>query len=192
MRLVLLATLALLSAMARAQECQEVSTAPSSLDATLMKPGAFRLVLVATSGRKRGGTTRGNLKLNRTSTSDRSPKTGELADDSWGRDITTAPLYGWATANWRSIGAPVSYREARSRDPVYPGVLVRILSSPGYPYTPTLKIAGNARAGEITLDGAGIFLSVRQLDDTGFYGDWRGAGVVTSGSGHFCAIRLNR
>jgi hypothetical protein len=157
-----------------------------------MKPGSFRLVLVATSGRKVGGVAKGELNLRPTSSTDTSPKTGQRAQD---RNIAETPLYGWVTADWKVVDAPVGDNDARSRDPVFPGVLVLLASfKEGYSTrTPILLIStvSNRRDGEVVLDGGGIGLWVRQLTDKGFAGEWSRWGIVPSGSGYFCATPVN-
>lgn len=176
---------------ALADACDDVSAMPQSLTAPLMSPGTFQLTLVATSGRQIGGVAEGVLDLRPTSSTDRSPRTAELAND---RSIADVPLYGWATADWRLIGAPVGHERAGSRDPVFPGVLVIFASwKEGYrPRTPVLLISSvsNRRGGEMMTDGAGIGLWVRKLDETGFAGEWSGWGIAISGSGYFCATPL--
>jgi hypothetical protein len=177
---------------ALAQPCEDVSAQPQSLAAQLMNPGSFRLTLVATRGRKIGGITEGVLELRPTSSSDKSPQTGELASD---RNIADVPLYGWVTADWRLIDAPVGDERAGSRDPVFPGVLAIFASwKEGYSSrTPVLLIStvSNRRAGEIMTDGGGIGLWVRKLDERGFAGEWSGWGIAISGSGYFCATPLS-
>jgi hypothetical protein len=182
---------ALLAATARAASCEDVSALPQVLAATVMKPGSFRLVLIATSGRRTGGIAEGELDLRVTSSTDRSPRTGQLAND---RNTGEAPLYGWAVADWKLVDAPVRDDNARSRDPVFPGVLVKFASwREGYSAsTPVLLIStvSNRGDGEIILDGGGIGLWVRQLDENGFAGEWSGWGIAMSGSGFFCATPL--
>lgn len=171
-----------------ADSCQDASALPQSLASQLMTPGTFRLTLVATSGRKIGGIAEGVLDLRPTSSSDKSPQTGELASD---RNIADVPLYGWATADWRSVDAPVGNEQAGSRDPVFPGVLAIFASwKEGYSSrTPVLLIStvSNRRNGELMTDGSGIGLWVRKLDEAGFAGEWSGWGIALSGSGYFCA-----
>ena len=173
------------------EACEDVSAKPQYLAAPIMNPGSFRLTLVATSGRKIGGIAEGVLDLRPTSSSDRSPQTGEPAKD---RNIADVPLYGWVAADWRLIDAPVGDEQARSRDPVYPGVLAVFASwKEGYtPNTPVLLIstASNRRNGEILLDGGGIGLRVRHLSEAGFAGEWSGWGIAISGGGYFCATPL--
>jgi hypothetical protein len=176
---------------ALADACEDVSAKPQSLAVPIISPGSFRLTLVATSGRKIGGIAQGGMDLRPTSSSDRSPQTGELAKD---QNIADVPLYGWATADWRLIDAPVGDERARSRDPVFPGVLATFASwKEGYSArTPVLLIstASNRRNGELMLDGGGIGLWVRQLSEEGFAGEWSGWGIAMSGSGYFCATPL--
>jgi hypothetical protein len=176
---------------ALADPCEDVSALPQSLAAQLINPGTFRLTLVATSGRKIGGIAEGVLDLRPTSLSDKSPQTGELASD---RNIADVPLYGWVTADWRLIDAPVGNEQAGSRDPVFPSVLAIFASwKEGYSSrTPVLLIStvSNRRNGELMTDGGGIGLWVRKLDEAGFAGEWSRWGIAISGSGYFCATRL--
>jgi len=184
-------SLTLVAGVARAEPCEDVSARPQSLAATIMKTGSFRLVLVATSGRQAGGVVEGDLNLLPTRSTDRSPQTGQLAKD---RNIADVPLYGWASADWKLVDAPVGDARARSRDPILPGVLVIFASwKEGYSArTPVLLIStvSNRRDGELMTDGGGIGLWVRQLNETGFAGEWSGWGIALSGSGYFCATSL--
>ena len=178
--------LLLLPAAARAATCEDVSSLPQRLAAPVMKPGSYHLVLVATKGERKGGIAEGDLTLRPTSSTDRSPRTGKTA-----QDFTDVPLYGWAAADWNSIGAPVGDEEALSRDPVFPGVLVMFGDwKKGYSAkTPLLLISTpiNRGGGEIIVDGGGIGLWVREITKKGFAGEWSGSGVAISGSGYFCA-----
>jgi len=40
------------------------------------------------------------------------------------------------------------------------------------------------------LDGAGIVMYVRRIDEAGFRGTWQEWGIVRAGRGYFCATRV--
>lgn len=93
-----------------------------------------------------------------------------------------------------------------SRDPIYPGVLVKVseLGEEGYPpLTPVLKIGTVSQTRnpviasdekgeniELATDGMGIGMWVTWADESGFGGVWQEYGIVYDGRGTFCATRL--
>jgi hypothetical protein len=177
-----------------AQECEVVDEIPASFEGSAIRPGTYRLVMIATSGSRTGASTEGMLTLRPTSPTDSSPTTSREVRDSLG---TETPLYGWTDLDFQSIGAPIgesSDPSPLSRDPTSPGVLVTIGRwDDRYPEdTPVLLVstASNRRDGAIVLDGGGIGLSVRRLAPDGFSGEWYRWGIAISGSGHFCAWRV--
>jgi hypothetical protein len=185
-----------LGVIAHAETCKEVPTIAASFDVGLMRPGTYKLVLVATSGRKQGASAEGELSLRPTSSLDRSPRTGKVAQDA---NFVVTPLYGWSDLDFLAVGASVASGSGgdpapSSRDPVYPGVLVRIGSlKEGYPpNSPVLLIAtvSNRRDDVLATDGGGIGLWVRRLDKNTFAGEWSRWGLAMSGSGYFCATRV--
>jgi hypothetical protein len=190
---ILISLLALAACAARADTCEQVRSVAASFDIALLKPGTYRLVLVATSGREQGASAEGELNLRPTSSSDRSPRTGQLAQD---RNLAEAPLYGWSDLDFVAVGASARKASASSRDPVFPGVLVRLISwQEGYPpNTPVLLVstASNRRDEVLMTDGAGIGLWVRRLSDGSFAGEWSRWGIAISGSGYFCATLVER
>jgi hypothetical protein len=185
---IIVSLLALAAYAARADTCERAPSVAASFDVTLLKPGTYKLVVVATSGRKQGASAEGELNLRPTSPSDRSPRTGQIAQD---RNLAEAPFYGWAELDFLAVGAPVGNAVASSRDPVFPGVLVRLISwQEGYPEkTPVLLVStvSNRRDDMIVMDGGGIGLWVRRLSDGSFAGDWSGWGIAISETGYFCA-----
>jgi hypothetical protein len=190
---ILVSLLALAACAARADTCEEVPSVAASLDSALLKPGTYKLVVVATSGRKQGASAEGELNLRPTSPSDRSPRTGQIAQDT---NLAEAPLYGWAELDFLAVDAPVGNALASSRDPVFPGVLVRLISwQEGYPAkTPVLLVStvSNRRDDMILLDGGGIGLWVRRLSEGSFAGEWSGWGIAISGTGYFCATLVGQ
>ena len=190
---ILISLLVFCAAVARADDCEEVPSVATSFDVALVRPGTYKLILVATSGRNQGASAEGELSLRPTSASDRSPRTGQVAQD---ENLAEVPFYGWAELDFLAVGASVGNASAgdpapNSRDPVFPGVLVRLVSwMQGYPRdTPVLLIStvSNRRDDVLATDGGGIGLWVRRLGETSFAGEWSRWGIVISGSGYFCA-----
>jgi len=159
----------------------------------VLKPGEYELVLVATEGSHRGRRVAGPLTLRSASPSDRSPRTGEIAED-----FADTPLFGWVDFDLLAVGAPICFEEPHpspdSRDPVFPGVLVQQydfgidlgLKHPAH--TPILLIGtlSNIRTQNGWLDGCGIGLFVQAFTDGRFVGEWKEWGIVADGRGYFC------
>jgi hypothetical protein len=157
-----------------------------------IEAGEYKVVFVATNGRWEGEIASGTLVLRKTSPYDRSPRTGEKA-----QDHQIAPLFGWLDADLSSVGAPIMpdkvVASPQSRDPVYPGVLVLSIDwgkdyPPGTPVL-TVSTLSNLRNGILWTDGAGIGLWVHSVTPEGFSGLWREWGIVVGGRGHFCATK---
>jgi len=187
-RYLVLTLLAFVACGARAETCEEVPSVAASFDIGLLMSGTYELVLVATSRRERGAIAEGSLTLRPTSSSDRSPRTGQLAQD---KNLADTPFYGWADLDFLAVGARVGSTAASSRDPVFPGVLVRLVSwQRDYPRnTPVLLVStgANRRDDMLLEDGGGIGLWVRRLGVGSFAGEWSRWGLAVSGSGYFCA-----
>jgi hypothetical protein len=160
---------------------------------TVLASGDYTLTLVTTRGLKAGSQATGSLWLNRTSPSDRSPKTGRRPAPS---NQNGVPLYGAADLDFERVGAPVFRDDAlvplpESRDPVRPGVVVLVQNwqSDTLPRGLVLVIGSltNRRDDEGWLDGPGIGLWVRSTRDHDFFGTWSEFGIIRGGEGHFCA-----
>ena len=174
----------------QAPPCSSVSQSVKSLKKFNLKPGKYRVTLVAISGKKKGASTTGDLRLISTSKNDISPKTGNSAYDA--ENLAETPLYGSIAIDFAAVNAPVS-KLSGSLDPIYPDVLVRIIDFAGIDGQPAVVIGseGNRRDGVSTLDGRGIGLFVQEIRDTGFAGKWDAWGIVHGGSGYFCAYRYS-
>jgi hypothetical protein len=95
------------------------------------------------------------------------------------------------------VAAPVGLGDTlipspESADPVRPGVLVLMTEdwqSGSRRKQPVLVIGAlvNRRDEEGWVDGPGIALWVRNIDDQGFSGTWGEWGIVPGGQGAFCA-----
>jgi hypothetical protein len=150
--------------------------------------------LVAKRGTRAGKMVVGKLWLTSTSQSDVSPTTGERPPQT--EQLSAIPLYGSLEMDLEAVGAPIKRHDANapdpdSRDPIRPGVLVHLVGwEPKYPEnTPVLTIGtvSNLRTGKIWVDGPGMGLWVHQLGPSGFAGRWDAWGIVSDGSGYFCA-----
>ncbi len=168
---------------------------PESLNETL-SVGRYSVEFVATVGSKDGARVVGTMTLRLTSRSDRSPRTGEAAED---YDITQTPLYGWLEADLRLVGAllcrpdGISGPLPDSRDPVYPGVLVHLSrwspdSSTKFPDgAPVLTVGMNRRKVELWAEGCGIIMWIYAKRNGEFIGKWHEIGnLAQDGLGHFC------
>lgn len=157
--------------------------------------GEYSVHFVATEGPHKGRATIGTLVLRETRSSDRSPVTGETAQD---HDISETPFYGWTDADFGLVGAPICeegpHPAPDSQDPVYPGVLVhyfdwRASTFPKQPeHAPTLLVGtlSNLRNGDMWLDGCGIAMWVQKQTDDTLRGRWREWGIVQGSRGCFC------
>lgn len=158
------------------------------LDMRKLRPGTYRVVLRAVSGRQAGKHIEGTLWLERTSPEDRSHRTGKAAraadqseDRLW--------FYGAAVLPFAEIGITFSGTDPASRDPVYPGVLVsgpvRRKGDRAAMGTPVLWIGTSLRRDGVTvMDGEqGVTLGPHQLTRTGFSGVF----FTRSVQGVFCA-----
>jgi hypothetical protein len=175
-------------ASAQPAPCLPVSGSPKSLEGYSIKPGKYRLTLVATAGDKKGAIVHGYLILKPTSHDDVSPKTGKraLKDE----DLSETPLYGSVDIDFQAVSAPV-LDLSRSIDPIYPDVLVNVIDWNGVKRQPVVFIGsvGNRRDRVMSTDGSGIGLFLQEINENSFAGVWDACGIILGGSGHFCAER---
>jgi hypothetical protein len=156
----------------------------------LISAGTYSITLVATRGPQTGGKATGDLVLNETRATDRSPRTGQRARAA--ENLAEYRLWGWITADLTRIGAPLPYptdtltARPDSRDPVNPGALA--WNSRG---TETISIASsmNFRGDKdyMSFDGPGIMLGLQSLDSATLRGVWYPAGDSPPRRGYFCA-----
>ena len=151
------------------------------------------MIFRADRGSRKDGIAEGTLWLRPTSVSDRSPRTGELADSSY---IKAQPLYGWSDVKFELVGAPICatapHPPASSDDPVYPGVLVHDL--PDFAFARgaksqimlTVSTLSNLRNGEDWVDGCGIVMHITSWDGQCYRGTWSKWGRRSDGSGRYC------
>ena len=189
-----------------APSCWPVDDRLRTPDTARIRSGTYRLWLVATDGRRTNHRTSGVLRLWPTSAADRSPSWPNERPPAG--DTAESPLYGSVALDWSTIAAPVvdpDPAEPRqssdepasdSRDPLHPGVLVRIQNwqHPGLRQERLLiGTLSNRRVADIrpAFDGSGIILSVRQITDAGFNGTWVPSGISVTGMGYFCSTRLS-
>jgi hypothetical protein len=109
-------------------------------------------------------------------------------------------LYGSIEFDFGEIGAPICIGDTlvpapNSTDPVYPGVLLHEDLREKDDVVLTIGTVSNLRddlrTKSVWLDGPGIALFVHCLTPTEFSGTWGAWGIVTDGSGYFCARRKN-
>jgi hypothetical protein len=159
-----------------------------------LRSGQYDLMLVATSGPLAGAATAGTLLLHPTSPADRSPATGHTPVR---YDPRQTPLLGQAFLDFSQVAAPVGLGDTlipppESADPVRPGVLVLMANweSGSRRSQPVLVIGAlvNRRDEEGWMDGPGVALWVRRIDEQGFSGTWGAWGIVGGGQGTFCAF----
>jgi hypothetical protein len=169
--------------------CGPVATPAKDFTRQHIVPGTYHLVLVATGGPKKGASVEGELWLAPTSPGDISPRTGKKASP--GESLAEVPLFGSANIDYSAVGAPV-WEPTTSRDPIFPGVLVRVTDWEGVFRQPVVVIGseGNRRDGTVTKDGSGIGLTVQQITEAGFAGTWDAWGRKLGGKGYFCANRI--
>ena len=149
-----------------------------------LRPGAYRLTLVAERGSHKRASAEGQLTLVPASASDKSPITGEVAQDIYGPPW----FYGWTNLDFRRVGAPVCYvsPSPASRDPVRPGVLMPAINFRGHPLV-VIGAQWNVRDGSRHVDGCGIALSIEGSTGSCLHGSWDRWGIVGDGSGTFRA-----
>lgn len=178
--------------------CKKVKKREIAPLTTSLSPGSYRFELVATKWAPAKRSVVGTMELRAASPEDVSPTTGERAQDS---ETFAVLMYGWIDFNPAEIGAPICGREKcvapspLSKDPVYPGVIVKQLGwsdadfVPRHPENaPTLMIATNSnlRNGEQWTDGWGIALWIQSDNGGVFRGRWEEWGIVRGSRGHFC------
>ena len=168
---------------------------------TRLRPGRYRLVLVATAGSHRGRRAEGMLELRLASPTDRSP---EHPAERAPADTSVTPLWGATSIDFTAVGAPVEPRGSdwapapTSRDPLHPGVMALVERSDarGHPPATELLIGTlwNRRVddGRIGLDGPGIDLGIDRQRGDSAWGKWGPWGLMVDGSGYFCLLPLAR
>ena len=162
--------------------------------AIALTPGSYRLTLVATAGRTAGKYRSGRLRLTLAGPTDRSPRTGEGPDTT---RLTQFPLVGSVDLDFRGVGAPMAAAGSSrapaptSTDPIYPGVLVVTDFVPDSTQLGSARLLigtlQNQRVPSFAQDGMGIMLTVCNWSPIGFGGTWDRYGIVSNGSGYFCA-----
>jgi hypothetical protein len=181
--------LAIVGAMGCAPPCLDAhvvaGASPSSSD---LRPGTYHIVMRVISGPHAGKHTTGSLWLAPTSPGDRSAKTKKGPATTFGYN-PRARLYGSITLDFTRIGIRLAPNaNPRSRDPIYPGVLVTVPDSGPRHGHPEVFIASsiNRRDGVTVLDGEqGVTLWPNNLRRGGFSGVF----FTRTVQGVFCATR---
>jgi hypothetical protein len=167
-------------------------------------PGEYVLRIAAREGTRRGSVTGGHVTLVATSSSDRSPRTGEKVPSNRS-DPRHIPVYGWTDVDLHRVGAPLCDEGPAplpgSRDPVFPGVLVLTLD-PAWaleangvrrPKDGPIVVIGtlsNMRDGRLRLDGCGIGLFGQSTGRACMRGVWAEWGLAVDGRGVFELCRV--
>jgi hypothetical protein len=143
-------------------------------DTLRLRPGRYRVTLVAITGSQGGSSASGILELR---------GAGSEEEATW----------GWINVDFAAVGATVyeeddQYRPPpSSQDPQRPGVVVRAAQPKAANQVATLHLVmGELRGG---LDGAGIYLEIRSILGGGYAGIWDRYGLVADGMGYFCLVR---
>jgi hypothetical protein len=183
------------SAVAAAPVCDAAAATRTTAAALPPLAGTYLLTLVATDGSRRGATAHGRLWLARTSARDRSPRTGRGPARS---DTASTPYVGATDLDFATVGAPMDWADTvniprpTSRDPIYPGVLVRVASPPdstgGSAAWPFFLVGTlhNTRDESGWVDGPGIVLVVQASGPASLVGRWGPWGRKVDGRGYFC------
>ncbi|HEY7636933.1 MAG TPA: hypothetical protein VH763_15395 [Gemmatimonadales bacterium] len=184
--------LTLLAACHKPQAEQQVAAEPKPCEAApdqLPAPkrlgrveGKYDLRMAATTGKSKGTTVDGKLRLaaNDTAHLFRGGLGGGGATDT----TTRYPYYGSAEIDLVAVDA-VRPGELASFDPDLPGVLA--IESPS---AVMLRLGTESnRPGVVRFDGGYTVLRVRRLHPDGFDGDWSSGASMPVASGYFCAVR---
>jgi hypothetical protein len=161
--------------------------------------GRYRLILVKTdSVWKPNGVFVGSLSLWRTSPNDssssgRRPRQPDDRSSVYfgATDIDAEAAELFTGSRWQRMSNP----KKSDVDPIAPPVLGEALRgvAEGQAWQEFfLKIgtSSNDRSQGPVLDGVGAALNVRRITPRGFFGVWDRYGIVKTGRGYFCALRV--
>lgn len=170
------------------EACEAVGGALSPSVQTDALAGEYRLILIATDGKRAGESVSGTLRLDPMPDGMR-----ELLDPSAGgapRENVSVPLFGTASLDVAAVGGVIA-GDLASEDPQRPGVLM-VEERGGAGEAPRLYIRlgseGNDRSRQ-RFDGAYFALVVTAVDADAMYGSWTSGVEAMQASGHFCAHR---
>jgi hypothetical protein len=175
--------------------CQYIPKPECDTTSTVLAPGTYEVVFVATHGSKAGHRTTGVLVLRASREGDVSPRTGETVAES-----RQHRLWGSIEFDFHEIGAPILEHDTiapppNSADPVYPGVLLHEDLRDRFRVFLTIGTVSNLRddlrTGSWWTDGPGIALHIHCLTETEFSGRWDRWGIIGDGRGYFCAKKMN-
>lgn len=150
--------------------------------------GAFRLVMVATSGDSAGRAVEGRLDLR---PNDSSMVALEVPGMGAYPDVST-PLFGTTDVALARVDA-YQAGPLDSADPLAPGALVLARRSPDAAPQITVRLGSlaNRRNAELLFDGGYAALRVTWIGDGAFGGGWESAVPNRAHSaGHFCAYPM--
>lgn len=173
----------------------------AQVEAKQLRPGRYRIELVADEGAKKGASSKGDLTLITARPDDSSPVTSEKPTSRVGERY---PLYGYTNLDFKAVDAPMPAKYERgeippapdSRDPIYPGVLVLELPPEGErvmgaKWILTIGTVSNMRTSRRVTDGAGIALRVKAHEGDSLSGVWTAWGLRHAGSGTWSAKRVS-
>ena len=172
------------------------SMVSASLPPASLPPGAlagtYTLTLVARSGDRAGNRTEGAVQLVRSDSADRGRRPDGTTVAPAPAIDNVLPLYGWADVTLADVGA-IASRDPRTRDPIYPGVLV-LLGPPRGATTGwglvLVALGSMSRDGSQTLDAPTTSLYATRVDSAGMWGRWTSGGLSQISDGYFCLRRM--
>jgi hypothetical protein len=143
--------------------------------------GQYRLRMAATTGKNKGATVDGRLRLAPNDTTHLfRPRMGGVPDTT-----TRYPFYGSVEIDLGAVDA-VRPGDLTSLDPDLPGVLA--IESPN---AVMLRLGTESnRPGVVRFDGAYTVLRVRRVQADGFDGSWSSGASLPIAGGYFCAVRM--
>lgn len=160
--------------------CEPALGALEAGSRTELLAGVWRITLVATAGRRTGGSSTGRLELRAADSSTVS------LPAAWSANAALR-LWGETDLDLFAVGA-VSMGSISDRDQTAPGVAV--LVSLGATREITLRLGSDAnRAGPARFDGGYTALYVTRLAADRFDGRWASGATGPEAGGHFCAVR---
>ena len=152
------------------------ATLPAAVDVTLKEQ--YGLVLKATKGDSAGRELTGTIRLMRSDTTHFTMT-----------PAATVPYYGTLDADLAALAIP-DVGNSRSTDQDSAGVLVLVNRTPERTSI-TLRVGSESNRRDIQrFEGAYFALHVKQVNDSGFSGDWTAGETGEESAGYFCAYAV--
>jgi hypothetical protein len=166
---------------AEQKPCESASDELPAVTSLGRVEGQYHLRMAATTGKNKGATVDGRLRLapNDTTHLFRS-RMGGVPDTT-----TRYPFYGSVEIDLGAVDA-VKPGDLTSLDPDLPGVLA--IESPN---AVMLRLGTESnRPGVVRFDGGYTVLRVRRVQADGFDGSWSSGASMPIAGGYFCAVRM--